>query len=91
MSLSSNLHCPMQGVMILLLLPINIRSIFHSEKLTIAKNYHLFIFIPVPNQDTYFSVLERYQFKAVLCNKGRSLITKHLRRSDFAQALLRWV
>jgi len=30
--------------------------------------------IPVTNQDTYFRVLERYQFKAVLCNNGRSLI-----------------
>ena len=30
--------------------------------------------IPFTNQDAYFRVLERYQFKAVLCNKGRSLI-----------------
>jgi len=32
------------------------------------------LLIPVTNQDAYFRVLERYQFKAVLCNMGRSLI-----------------
>jgi hypothetical protein len=31
-------------------------------------------YIPVTNQDAYFRVLERYQFKAVLCNNGCSLI-----------------
>jgi hypothetical protein len=30
--------------------------------------------IPVTNQDAYFRALERYQFKAMLCNNGRSLI-----------------
>jgi len=33
-----------------------------------------FMNIPITNQDAYFRVLERYQFKAVLCNNGRSLI-----------------
>jgi hypothetical protein len=31
-------------------------------------------YIPVANQDACFSVLERFQFKATLCNKGYSLI-----------------
>jgi hypothetical protein len=31
-------------------------------------------YIPVIIQDAYFRVLERYQFKAVLCNNDRSLI-----------------
>jgi hypothetical protein len=31
-------------------------------------------YIPVTNQYPYFRVLERYQFKAVLCNNGRYLI-----------------
>jgi hypothetical protein len=31
-------------------------------------------YIPVIIQDACFSVLERFQFKATLCNKGYSLI-----------------
>jgi hypothetical protein len=32
------------------------------------------LYIPVTNQDACFSVLERFQFKATLCNKGYFLI-----------------
>jgi hypothetical protein len=31
-------------------------------------------YIPVANQDACFRVLERFQFKAMFCNKGYSLI-----------------
>jgi hypothetical protein len=37
-------------------------------------NNAVYEYIPATNQDGYFRVLERYQFKAVLCNNGRSLI-----------------
>jgi len=43
---------------------------FHHFSLVIT----LYSYKPVTNQDGDFRVLERYQFKAVLCNNGRSLI-----------------
>ena len=43
----------------------------------------IYLLIPVTNQNAYFRVLERYQFKAVLCNNGRSLIKSTLEGGEY--------